>query len=124
MSAESFGSEEHIHDHHHHYQPRHPRHHLHHVKTSLKKFQFDLDADFPSLSQATDSKPRIAGQSRPITITHGFAAADHLASSQENAAPLASGDAATGIKRRRKRHPPSQRVSLNAVYLYFNRNHR
>ena len=118
LSVESFGSEDRDHHQHHRGEPRHhPRQHLQRVKTSLKKFQFDLEADFPSLSQAADLKPRVVAQSRPITITHGFATADQTASSQENtaaAAAAASSDAA-GIKRRRKRHSARQGVSLNAV---------
>lgn len=79
-------------------------------KKSRKKFQFDLEADFPSLSQAVDLKQRpVISQSRPIAITQGFAAADHTSagSSLENGAEVACAGA---LKRRRKRFP-CQRVS-------------
>ena len=84
---------------------------------NVKKFQFDLDADFPSLSEA------LVTQSRPMTITHGFApVGDHAASSQENVAADAAAAAATSgtaaLKRRRKRHPCQRVTALNVVRLY------
>lgn len=78
-----------------------------------KKFQFDLEADFPSLSQAADAKQRpVVTQSRPINITQGFAAADHTSagSSLETGA-----EAAGGMKRRRKRFPCQRTSAVNVV---------
>lgn len=71
------------------------------------KFHLDLDADFPSLSQAADIKPRLPPTTRPIPIAvHvGFAAADNTGSSVENVASEAQ-----CIKRRRRKfssHRPS-----------------
>lgn len=100
MSNESFGSED-----------VDSRFH----KAALKKFQFDLEADFPSLSQAADLKPRLVTQSRPIPITHGFAAADITGSSQENV----PGDNGSCLKRRRKRYPAQRVSALNLVIVIY-----
>lgn len=89
-----------------------------------KKFQFDLEADFPSLSQAKinnqtgDPKPTRSGagplvsQSRPIAITQGFAAADHTSTTAGSSLENGAGELLvnSGLKRRRKRFP-CQRVS-------------
>lgn len=80
-----------------------------------KKFQFDLEADFPSLSQAkvTDPKPRpgpLVSQSKPITITQGFAAADHTSTTAGSSLENGATGETSGLKRRRKRFP-CQRVS-------------
>lgn len=90
-----------------------------------KKFQFDLEADFPSLSQAKEPKPTRSGpvvsQSCPIAITQGFAAADNTSttagSSLEN---NSAGEASAAVKRRRKRIPYQQRVSaFNVGFIYL-----
>lgn len=90
-----------------------------------KKFQFDLEADFPSLShskvnnQSGDVKLARSGgggpvvsQSRPIAITQGFAAADHTSTTAGSSLENGGGEIPTsgGLKRRRKRFP-CQRVS-------------
>jgi hypothetical protein len=89
-----------------------------------KKFQFDLEADFPSLShskvnnQGGDVKLTRSGggpvvsQSRPIAITQGFAAADHTSTTAGSSLENGAGEvpANGGLKRRRKRFP-CQRVS-------------
>ncbi len=85
---------------------------------SRKKFQFDLEADFPSLSSQTktpnDVKPArtsgpVVSQSRPIAITQGFAAADHTSTTAGSSLENRAGET-VGLKRRRKRFP-CQRVS-------------
>lgn len=84
---------------------------------SRKKFQFDLEADFPSLSQTkapNDAKPArtsgpVVSQSRPIAITQGFAAADHTSTTAGSSFENGAGET-VGLKRRRKRFP-CQRVS-------------
>lgn len=94
---------------------------------AAKKFQFDLEADFPSLSQAP-SKLLAAGaangrtgpiisQSRPIAITQGFATADQTGSSLENNGQGDNGGASGGaaLKRRRKRFSSQRAGGLNLV---------
>ena len=88
------------------------------------RLEFDLEADFPSLSRAADLKtaPRgcPAAHSRPIPISnqgHGhahFASADQGESSLENTA--ANGDAASiGVKRRRRKFPSQRQASAAHV---------
>ena len=101
-----------------------------------KKFQFDLEADFPCLS-ADSNKPAAvsvpvanvvgpratASHSRPIPIAGvSFAAADNTGSSLENggANECTGGAAAGGVKRRRRKFP-SQRVAA-AVNVVCSRN--
>lgn len=88
-----------------------------------KKFQsFDLEADFPSLSQASRSgaPPAIVSQSKPISITQGFATADLTGSSLEE--PVCSAGSGSGLKRRRKRFPSARSgtaVIVSFIYLNF-----
>ncbi len=99
-----------------------------------KKFQFDLEADFPCLSAdsikpaavsapvATSVGPRgAASHSRPIPIAGiSFATADNTGSSLENggANDCTGGVAAGGVKRRRRKFP-SQRVAAAVNVVCF-----
>ena len=98
-----------------------------------KKFQFDLDADFPSLSSqkvapsgAADvvklsrSGP-VVSQSRPIAITQGFAAADQTTSTTAGSS-LENGAAGetVALKRRRKRFPCQRATAFNLVGFPLN----
>lgn len=87
-------------------------------KKARKKFQFDLDADFPSLSQAADLKQRPAlSQSRPIAIAHGFAAADHTSTTAGSSLDAGAEVVAVGALKRRRKRFPCQRATQNAVIL-------
>ena len=95
-----------------------------------KKFQFDLEADFPSLShskvnnQGGDVKLTRSGggpvvsQSRPIAITQGFAAADHTSTTAGSSLENGAGEvpANGGLKRRRKRFPCQRVSAFNLVW--------
>lgn len=100
-----------------------------------KKFQFDLEADFPSLMSQAAKPSTIAGelkattttrpvvsQSRPIAITQGFAPADHTSTTTTAGSSLengACGDPAPALKRRRKRFPCQRATAFVQVHFYY-----
>ena len=97
-----------------------------------KKFQFDLEDDFPSpsslkvppsgahLVKLSRSGP-VVSQSRPIAITQGFAAADQTTSPTAGSS-LENGAAGetVALKRRRKRFPCQRATAFNLVGFPLN----